>query len=55
MIMINELVIMITIIFIMKVMIIRNKQMNKNNNTTTNLCGNKINIVVTGTKYALHY
>ena len=40
MIMINELI--MTIIFMMKVMIMENKYMNnKNNNTTTNICGNK--------------
>ena len=40
MIMINEL--MITIMFMMKVMIIKNKYMNnKNNNTSTNIFGNK--------------
>ena len=42
MIMINELMLMITIICILKLMIIKNKQMNnKKNNTTTNICGNK--------------
>ena len=42
MIMINELI--ITIIFMMKVMIIKNKYMNnKNSNITTNICGNKSN------------
>ena len=42
MIMINELMIMITIIFMVKVMIIKNKYMNnKNKNTTTNKGGNK--------------
>ena len=40
MIMINELI--MTIIFMMKVMIIKNKYMNnKNNNTITKICGNK--------------
>ena len=33
---------MITVIFIIKIMIIKNEWMNnKNNNTTTNVCGNK--------------
>ena len=42
MITINELMIMIKILFIMKVMIIKNKYTSiKSKNTTTNICGNE--------------